>query len=435
MTMYRRCETAEADIGMHYYLSGADGTGGRIKAEPEDFIVDEISKPPDEKQNGKYLISEVTTRNWETNRLVRMLSRCMGISRERIGFAGTKDKRAVTTQLMSFEASDDAFSKIDLKDVTVGKHYRSNRNIQIGDLIGNRFLIMVKGCTASPESITGTIDSVTSDIKTLGGFPNYFGVQRFGTSRPITHVVGENIVRGNFRKAVDVYLSQLSEYDMHDTTEARKLLADRSGIEEALKVMPKTMSYEKIMAEHLLKHPDDDMGAISKLPTNLQMMFTHAYQSYLFNLMLSGRMSSGIPLNRPVEGDVVIPLDADRIPLHERPVVVTKKNIDLAERQLRSGKAFITISLFGTESTFTDGAMGEIERKIIEDEKIKNDDFMVPGLPNCSSRGSRREIVCPVNDISYTVNSDGYGISFSLPKGNYATCLLREYMKSDMISY
>jgi tRNA pseudouridine13 synthase len=199
--------------------------------------------------------------------------------------------------------------------------------------------------------------------------------------------------------------------------------------------MPKTMSYEKIMAEHLLKHPDDDIGAISQLPTNLQMMFTHAYQSYLFNLMLSERMRSGIPLNRPVEGDVVIPLDANKVPVHERPVIVTKKNIDLAERQLRSGKAFITVSLYGTESTFTDGAMGEIERKVIENEKITNEDFLIPGLPNCSSRGSRREIVCPVGEINYNVSENSYAVRFSLPKGNYATCLLREYMKSDMISY
>ena len=433
--MYRICDTAEAEIGMRYYLSSADGTGGRIKAEPEDFIVNEISKHPEEHDDGRFVIAEVTTRNWETNRLVRMLSRSMNISRERIGFAGTKDKRAVTTQLMSFEVPDGHLSKVDLKDITINNAYRSRRGIQIGDLIGNSFEITVKDCTMSSNDISSVVGNVTADIKALGGFPNYFGVQRFGTSRPITHLVGEKIVRGDAKGAVDIYLSELSEHELPDTTEARKMLADRSEFKDAMKMMPRTMSFEKIMVEHLIAHPDDDIGAISKLPTNLQMMFTHAYQSYLFNMMLSKRMELGIPLNRPIEGDVVIPTDHNRIPMHERPAIVTSKNADLVERQVRSGKAFITISLFGSETGIADGRMGEIERNIIEREKITNNDFMVPGLPHCSSKGSRREIVCPLDDIAHTTAGNSYTIRFSLPKGNYATCLLREYMKAEMISY
>ena len=433
--MYRRCDTAEYDIGMRYYLSVSDGTGGRIKAEPEDFVVNEISKRPDGKDDGRFAIVDVTTRNWETNRLIRMLSRSMNISRERIGFAGTKDKRAVTTQLMSFEASDEALRRVDLKDVSMNNAYRAGRGIQIGDLIGNRFEITVRDCRSSESETASIINSVTSDVKAFGGFPNYFGVQRFGTTRPITHLVGEKIVRGKIREAVDIYLSYPSEYEHEDTIEARRSLADRSDLSGSLKIMPKTLSFEKMMVEHLIKHPDDDIGAISKLPPNLQMMLTHAYQSYLFNLMLSKRMENGIPLNRPVEGDTVIPTDADGTPVHERPVTVTVRNIDLVERQLRSGKAFITASLFGTDTKISDGMMGDIERTVINDEKISDKDFMVPGLPHCSSKGSRRELICPVNDIISTVSEGSYKLCFSLPKGNYATCLLREYMKSEMTSY
>ncbi|MCL2143668.1 MAG: tRNA pseudouridine(13) synthase TruD [Methanomassiliicoccaceae archaeon] len=433
--MYRICRTAEADIGMRYYLTDTEGTGGRIKAEPEDFIVREISKRPDEKTGGRFIIAEVTTRNWETNRLVRMLSRSMGISREKIGFAGTKDKRAVTTQLMSFEAPDEALSKVDLKDISINNAYRSARDIRIGDLEGNDFNITVKDCSVRSEEISSVIDDVTAEIRSLGGFPNYFGVQRFGTSRPITHLVGEKIVRGDMRGAVDIYLSELSEHESPETTEARRMLASRSELKDALRIMPKTMSFEKIMAEHLIEHPDDDIGAISKLPPNLQMMFTHAYQSYLFNEMLSRRMEAGIPLNAPTEGDIVIPVDGGGIPIHERPSAVTSRNADLAEKQVRAGKAFITISLFGIETQTAGGKMGEIERSVIDNEKITNDDFMVPGLPHCSSKGSRREIVCPVGDIGSNVSGNNYTIKFSLPKGNYATCLLREYMKSDMMSY
>ena len=433
--MYRRCETAEACVGMRYYLSDADGTGGRIKAIPEDFIVKEISRYPDRHDDGRFAIAEVTSRNWETNRLVRIISRSIGISREKIGFAGTKDKRAVTTQLMSFEAPVESLSKVYLKDVTIENAYHSRRGVQIGDLIGNSFDITVRDCTASANEISPTIDSVSFQIGELGGFPNYFGVQRFGTSRPITHLVGRSIVHGNTREAVDIYLSQTSEHELPAVTESRKLLANRSYLPEALKTMPKTMSFERVIAEHLIKNPDDDIGAISKLPTNLQMMFTHAYQSYLFNMMLSKRMELNIPLDRPLEGDVVVPLDQNGTPLHERPVAVTSKNADLVEKQLRSGSALLTMSLFGSESEIADGEIGDIERNIIKKEGIVNENFLVTGLPHCSSKGSRREIICPVNDIKHCLTSDGYRLEFSLPKGNYATCLLREYMKAEMTSY
>ena len=432
---YRECRTAEADVGMSFYLSDVGGTGGRLKRDPEDFVVKEISDGPEPAAEGRFIIAEVTSRNWETNRLVRLMSRGIGISRERIGFAGTKDKRAVTTQLMSFECPMESLSRIDLKDVEIKNPYRAKRGIQIGDLKGNSFTIGVRECTMPQNEISGTLDLVTSSIKEMGGFPNYFGVQRFGVIRPITQKVGERIVRGDLEGAVRCYVSDPSRLEDDDAADIRKALAEESDWAPLVKDMPDSLSFEKTLVEHIISSPGDWMGAIEKLPKNLQMMFVHAYQSYLFNKMLSGRMNKGLPLNKPVVGDVVIPLDANKIPLHENPVTTTAGNIDLVARQVRSGRAFVTISLFGSESRIPDGEMGEIERSVIEEEKLSPEDFIVPGLPHCSSKGSRREILCPVAGLSHNVVDEGYEMSFSLPKGNYATCLLREYMKSEMEKY
>lgn len=432
---YRDCKTAEADIGMLYYLSPADGTGGRLKTEAEDFVVKEISNHPPQKDGGRFTIAEVTSINWETNRLVRLLSRSMNISRERVGFAGTKDKRAITTQLMSFECPPEKLNDVTFKDLSFDNIYTSNRGMKIGDLIGNTFDIKVKSCTMESEKIPETLEDTLSVIKKTGGFPNYFGVQRFGTSRPVTHRVGEAIVRGNMKGAVEAYLSYPSEYEGDDIRETRKRFADGEDYSKIIPDMPKNMGFEKTLAEHLARRPDDYAGALAEMPSNLQMMFTHAYQSYLFNLMLSERMKRGIPINEPVEGDVVIPVDGDKVPMHENPILTTSKNIDLVARQVRTGRAYISIVLYGTDSMFAEGEMGEIERSIVESEKLEEKDFVVPGLPHCSSKGSRREIVCSVRDLKYTVADDGYTIGFSLPKGNYATCLMREFMKSEMIDY
>lgn len=435
--MYRKCITAETGIGMHNYLCDTDGTGGHLKTLPEDFIVREISDPPRQKDNGDYSIATVTARNWETNRMVRLMSRSMGISRDRIGFAGTKDKRAITTQLMSVYGTEELWQKVDLKDLKIENIYRGARGIEIGDLIGNDFEISVKNCTMDPSQIRETVDSDISIIKQTGGFPNYFGVQRFGAVRPVTHRVGERLVRGDIKGAVMTYISFTTDEEEERLRLIRERFqkADVSEWAEIRQTMPPAMAFERMMLSKLIENPDDWVGAIEILPANLQMMFVHAYQSLLFNEMLSRRMDAGLPLNMPVEGDIIIPLDANKIPQHENPILTTSKNIDLVTRQVRAGRAFVTITLFGSDGELAEGEMGEIERKVIEESKLSHEDFVIPELSRCTSKGSRREILCPLKDIGYEMNDEGYKLKFSLPKGNYATCLLREFMKSEMRDY
>ena len=433
--MYRRCDTLEAGIGMRNYLCDTDGTGGHLKTLPDDFVVREISDPPRAKENGDYTIATVTCRNWETNRLVRMMSRCMGVSRERIGFAGTKDKRAITTQLMSVYGPPELLERIDLSDVTVDNVYRGARGIQIGDLIGNEFEITVKDCSMPMADIPDVLKEDAAIIKKTGGFPNYFGVQRFGVVRPVTHLVGERIVRGDFEGAVRTYICFTTPEENQELQDKRRELEGCEDWGSVISGIPESMSFEKTMAGHLAQNPDDWTGALSLLPTNLQMMFVHAYQSYLFNEMLSMRMDRGLPLNMPVEGDMIIPLDANGRPDHENPILTTSRNIDLVARQVRARRAFVTASLYGSDSTFCEGEMGEIERSVIEREKLEAQDFVIPEMQRCSSKGSRRELLCPLTDLKTSVGDDTYTVSFSLPKGNYATCLMREFMKSPMKDY
>ena len=420
---------------MQFYLTDTDGTGGSIKNSAEDFIVKEISNRPAQKDEGRFVIADVTSKNWETNRLVRLLARTMFISREKIGFAGTKDKRAITTQLMSFECPKEKIDLIQLDDVSIQNVYTANRGVRIGDLIGNSFDIRVRNCTMPLSEIPSKVKKDLEIIKTVGGFPNYFGVQRFGTVRPITHIVGERIVRGDLKGAVMTYLSQQSEFEGEEINDIRRRFGSGESFEDIIPDMPKTMGFEKTMAEHLVRQPEDYIGAIAEMPGNLQMMFTHAYQSYMFNMMLSERMRRNIPLNEPILGDVVVPIDADGNAMHDDAIITTSKNIDLVKRQVTRGRAFVTITLYGTDSTFAEGEMGEIERNFIENEGITERDFVVPGLPHCTSKGTRREIICPVRDLDFKMEDDGYSVRFSLPKGNYATCMMREILKSDMTDY
>ena len=100
--------TGEEEVGMLGFLTSTAGVGGRLRAEVEDFVVVEQSRPPARVEGGTFTAATIRLHNWETNRFVRQMSRRLGISSKRVRFAGTKDKRAVTTQLFTLEADVDS---------------------------------------------------------------------------------------------------------------------------------------------------------------------------------------------------------------------------------------------------------------------------------------------------------------------------------------
>jgi tRNA pseudouridine13 synthase len=247
--------------------------------------------------------------------------------------------------------------------------------------------------------------------------------------RPITHQVGRWIVRGELERAVMTYAANPLAPENEEAMAARARLEGEHDFTAALDYYPRTLTFERMIIGHLARNPDDHAGAIRVLPPNLQMMFVHAYQSYLFNRMVSERLRRGLPLDRPLVGDVVLPADRMGLPDHDHGVPVTSRNLDLVERQVRNRRAFVSAVLFGSESVLAEGEMGEIERKIIAEEGLERKDFMVPYVHQCSSKGTRREVLGRISELFYQVIDDGVRFSFTLDKGCYATTLLREFMK------
>src|SRR5256885_1257250 len=165
----------ERDVGIVGYLTSTPGVGGTIKSAPEDFVVEEISSPPAVSPEGRYAIAQVRVRNWETNRLVRAMARALHISRKRIGYAGTKDKHAVTTRLFSFEdVLPEAVHGLQLQDVDILDAFRSDRPLELGDLAGNRFRIWVRGLPAGPEYAAKKGEGAARAFRTPDGVPGFF---------------------------------------------------------------------------------------------------------------------------------------------------------------------------------------------------------------------------------------------------------------------
>ena len=424
----------ESDLGLEAFLTeDIPGIRGRLRKTPEDFVVDEISILPPPFPDGKFVIAKVWHRNWEANRLVRRLGSNLHIGRSRVGFAGTKDGRSLATQLMSFNAPIDAVKSLEIPDVRITDAYTARRMISIGDLVGNKFLIRVTDISQGTD-IEGICKAVKERLDPIGGFPNFFGIQRFGSVRSITHLIGKDLVRGDIEGAVMRYVANPLEDDS-EANDARRVLQETKDFARALDEYPMKLTFERMMIGHLKDNPGDYLGALRTLPYNLLMMFVHAYQSYLFNRTLSERIRRGMSIKEPEVGDVILPLSKNNVPDHDSTILVTKDNLDKAVRNARERKAFVSGLIYGSESVFAEGRMGEIEKKIIESENLKRLDFQIVGLREASSKGTRRELLSPYKDLSIKADKDEATFRFTLNKGCYATVLLREFMKADISQY
>jgi len=421
----------EQKVGIELYLTKTPGMGGKIRQQIEDFYVEEITNR-EEGAEGKYLILELTKRDWDMHHLIRELSRALGVSQKRFGFAGTKDKRALTKQKMSiWDVDEDALKRINLPGVELKVIGRSNKKVVLGDLWGNAFRIVISDIELPLDIVKERVKSITDEIAQIGGVPNFFGVQRFGVQRPVTHLVGEAIVRGDFERATLTYLAETSPNEPEEVQSARSALAKDLDFQEALKEFPLFLRYERAMLNVLVQNPEDCLGALRALPQKLQQMFVHAYQSYLFNKILSERLRRGLPLNSALPGDIVCFPNKAGLPDVLRTQRVTEDNVEGINNLIARKRAFITAPLFGYESQFADGVPGEIERSVIS-VKIEKDNFRIPEAPELASKGRRREILCYLCP-SYEVKQEVV-LQFSLPKGSYATTALREYMKTDPLS-
>lgn len=442
----------EARIGIAFYSTRTEGIGGVIKTKPTDFYVREITNR-EEQEEGKYLIAELTKENWDTHGVINEISRRLRVSRNRIGFAGTKDKAAVTTQKISIWGEDIAETELErlkIADVSLKLIGRSNKAVSLGDLHGNEFEIVVRDIEGSKEEIKRKIAAITAEIENEGGVPNFFGVQRFGVRRPITHVVGKHLIRGELKEAVLSYISDVFPDESEEAKRARRLCkeGELKGLKEGLKKMPPFLRYEKAMLNELVKNgreresinESDFLSAFSVLPKNLQKLFVHAYQAYLFNLVLSRRMKQNLPFDEALVGDVVCFRDRFGLAdLHkDRVEKVTEDKIEAINRLIKRGRAFVTVPAFGYETEFAEGVEGEIERKVLDDGGVELNDFHIEKIPEISSKGIRRPVLVPVkvelsneevSDDDMNPGRNKVNLKFFLPKGSYATVVLREYMK------
>ncbi|WP_319508293.1 tRNA pseudouridine(13) synthase TruD [uncultured Methanolobus sp.] len=425
----------EKKMGIELYCTHADGIGGVLRQEPDAFIVNEITNR-EEGNSGKYLILEMTKTNWDMHHLIRDMSRKLGISQKRIGFAGTKDKRAKTTQKISiYDIPETDIENFYLKDVELKVIGRSNRSLGLGDLYGNEFRITIRDIDLKPEELERTLKETTEEITAFGGVPNFFGIQRFGALRPITHMVGEQILRGDFEKAALIYIAQSFPDEQDDVKEVRDYVWETRDFAEGLKNYPLRLRYERAMMHYLVENPGDFIGSFGVLSENISRMFIHAYQSYIFNRVICKRIERGLPLDKACPGDIICFKNKEGLPDVTKMQKTSEENVDGMNNLLKRRRAFITGPLVGYNTEFASDLPGDIEIEMFKESEISQEAFKTKQIPALASKGLRREILLycePVFETGEDELNPGKSkatLTFSLPKGSYATTVLREYMK------
>lgn len=421
---------------MEGYYTPTRGIGGIIKKHPEDFLVSEILeggldaqslwlKDPLPIEPTRYTLWILKKTDRETVPAIAELAQMLETKPLRVRICGIKDRRAVTYQYVALPVAK----------VSGNHNYYASRGweawrigfideINSSRLVANRFDIVIRGSNADSSLLTQFKEVVQGS-----GVPNFFGHQRFGLLRPITHLVGRCIVKGDLRGAVETFLGFSTEFEPLPVRSARRFFAEKGDYREALKHFPPSLTYERRILRHLSQRADDHAGALRKLPLRIRRLFVDAYSSYLFNKALSITLRDGLRLDEPHVGDLFVRIDRHQRP-YGRPLQVTSLNLEEVGVRVRKGEVAIVLPAPGYLSWIPSGPRGDALKHVLEEESVSPRSFRTKSIPEASSTGMYRPILLrPLGFVLEKLHDSSIKLSLTLPPSSYATSLLRELMK------
>ena len=348
---------------------------------PEDFIVEELPlyEPA---RTGTHTFFAIRKRNLSTLEAINRIARDLQVHTRQFGYAGLKDKNAVTTQVLSVEGvPSERILQIKRPDIEVLWAERHPHKLRVGHLRGNRFQITLRDI---PQDTLLLIERSMKRLATEG-VPNRFGAQRFGNKND-SHLIGKALVKADWEAVV------------------RYMLTD-----DALQVD----DVARRMQRELAKKPPEKV--VMGIPHRLRKLYVSAYQAYLFNCILAKRMPD---LDKLLEGDIAVKHD-NGAPFLVRDATVEQPRADAFEIS-PSGP------IFGYKMRLPTGDALALETSLLADEGVRFEAFRK--VVSIRLPGTRRPLRMPMqlHDVSETVNGAGIRLSFTLPAGGYATVVLEE---------
>ncbi|OWO99807.1 hypothetical protein B2J93_6862 [Marssonina coronariae] len=405
---------------------------------------------------GEFLHFTLYKENKDTMEVISFIASRLKIKPKDFNFAGTKDRRAATVQRVSVrrqKAQSLARLNNQLLGSRIGNFKYEKHGLELGELSGNQFHITLRDCHFGDDAKL-TVEArmelgnnvVGQAVKHLGehGFLNYFGLQRFGTFGIGTDEVGLKILSGDFKGAVDAILTysetsvntpETGDHNFGDKIsrddKARALAIHefRKGVSRNyfLDKMPRKFSAELAIMRHLGngRNQGDYEGALMTINRNLRSMYVHAYQSLVWNSVVSERftrygtavvegdlvlITSKVVAQDEVDenGEVVIHAAADDTAISRDEVYQRARA--LTAEEAASGKYTIfdiVLPLPGFDMEYPTNAIGDFYKEFMGSERgggidpsnmrRKNKDF--------SLSGSYRKMIAEVKDCSFEIKS------------------------------
>ena len=354
----------------------------KIKQIPEDFIVKEINDIKFD-DNGIYSYFLLKKRNYNTLRAIKIISEKLKIPEKNIGFAGSKDKNAVTEQIISIKSGNKNIENMALKGIELKFVGKGNGEVFLGSHIGNEFEIAIRNLAKKETA------NISKKIKNSGILmSNFFGPQRFSDNNA---EIGKAVIKKDFKKAVELIIEANSDFKSE-------------------------------IIEHLEKRPNDFVVALKIIPLKLLKLYVHSYQSRLFNKALEQCIKNNKTLSKNKNNNNAGNNNYNKNWGNNNNKAIGKNII---------GK--IPLIGFGTEiDEIESEEIKKIMDEIMQEEKITERDFIIRQIPELSSEGSEREAFIKINDFKIikkekdelNQNKKKITVRFSLPKGCYATVLI-----------
>lgn len=409
-----------------YLTPDLPGIGGVIKQRPEDFFVQE--QPIDELTGqGEHLALYIEKRQWTTTDVIRRLAKVFRISRGDIGYAGLKDKYAITQQMFTVTFPDPSndqliLPRVDHPHVKILWTKRHSRKLRRGHSAGNRFVIRIRGVDASAAVSAKRI----LDRLAVTGVPNYVGQQRFGYRRT-NHVLGRLLLQRQWEQFLDLMLGDPRDSD-HPPTRAGREAYVRGDYDLALQHWPRHLRHDR-QALDALRQGKDAQAAVLAIDRQQRDFLVSSFQSVAFNHVLDQRIRKGL-INQLIEGDLAWKHDSRAV-----------FSVDGATAELENGPGgrveAIQLSpsgpMWGMGMPRAGGIVDQWESQALMRWGLTEADLM--GGPQASSEGQRRPLRYACRETTVAGGIDEHGqyvqVAFLLPPGSFATIVLREIMKTD----
>jgi tRNA pseudouridine13 synthase len=402
----------DQQAGIKHYCTSFSGVGGKIKRNPEDFVVREIitnqyieNLSKNSTASHRFPVFVLKKHNIDSNHALIEIRKQLRLE---LRVLGLKDSKASTLQ---FATTLQRTKNLPLNAKT---HHTEICLIGFGstllsksDLWGNRFTIRI----VEPEH-----EDLTDFLPEIDQIANFYGLQRFGSERLVTHNVGREILKGNFKRASELLLTETTKYDTVYSREIREQLSDPNNYSKLIRLLPRGMDIEREIVRALL-YKRDYIRALRSIPIGIRRLYIQAYQAYVFNLCISELLAGGEDITKCREGDLCFEIEGNEV-------------LGKIRKLNPSIDTFCTVvpalRLVGYSFQSGHGRFESTSQKILKEEGLTPKDFYIRDMQELSAKGGFRQSILWCKGFNY---SGSLHVSFKLPKGSYATTLLREIMK------